>query len=106
MTADAARLEIHRRDAEGQLVLALAGDLDPHTAPALAAAIDAVDRDRPLVLDLEELAFMDSAGLRVLITAHQHATDAGCELRLRRPSDTARRVLELAGLTDHLVIED
>lgn len=87
-------------------MLALVGDLDPHTAPALADAIDAAGFDRPLVLDLEKISFIDSAGLRVLITAHEQATKAGRELRLRRPSKSARRVLELTGLTDHLIIED
>lgn len=106
MTSDAARLEIRRSDVGGELVFHLVGDLDPHTAPTLTEAIEATAQDCPLVLDLEEVAFLDSAGLRVLITAHDRAQTAGGELRLRRPSESARRVLELTGLTDHLVIED
>jgi anti-anti-sigma factor len=105
VSADAARLEIRRSDAEGALVLRLVGDLDPHTAPALTEALEAADDSRPLVLDLEEIAFMDSAGLRVLLTAHEEATNAGRELTLRRPSEAAQRILELTGLVDHLKID-
>jgi anti-anti-sigma factor len=94
--------------ADGPVVIHLDGELDPHTAPALQGALDEVTRNgaSEVVLDLAELRFIDSSGLRVVISAHRTLSDAGGRLVLRSPSETASRLLEITGLTGHLTIED
>lgn len=90
----------------GATVLVLRGELDPHTAPLLRDHIDrafAVDRS-DLVLDLAGLTFIDSSGLRVIIGAHKEANEGGGRLVLRSPSQTARRLLDITGLLDHIEI--
>jgi len=85
-------------------VLVLRGELDPHTAPQLrdeadrAFASGRVD----LVLDLAELNFIDSSGLRVIISSHKTASERGGRFVLRSPSQTARRLLDITGLLDHI----
>lgn len=88
----------------GETVFTLRGELDPHTAPDLRTEIDAVlasGRAR-LVLDLAGLTFVDSSGLRVIISAHKDAAERGGRLVLRAPSQTTRRLLDITGLLDHI----
>lgn len=95
------------RDAEPPTI-SLAGELDPHTAPLLQTEIDRVldAEGTDLVLDLSELGFVDSSGLRVLIAAQHQLAEQGGTLVLRTPSETVRRLLEITGLVDHVTITD
>jgi len=88
--------------------IALAGELDPHTAPLLEGAIDEVlgREGTDLVLDLSQLGFVDSSGLRVLISAQHRPDEQGGTLVLQSPSETVRRLLEITGLIDHITITD
>ena len=84
--------------------LSASGEIDAHTAPTLAAAIDAAG---PKVdLDLSGVEFVDSSGLRVLIDAHQRLADAGGGLRLTSLSEPVRRLLEISGVSEYLGVDD
>ncbi len=95
-------IEVHRDGDE--VTLTLTGELDPHTAPMLAEELEAAAHDgaTSVVLILSGLGFIDSSGLRVLISANRDITDRGGRLVLRSPSETVRRLLEITGLLDHL----
>ena len=54
----------------------------------------------------DELAFVDSAGVSVLIKAKQTAEASGGTLVLRRPTEQLERVFALVGLADWLAVED
>ncbi|MGD9995353.1 MAG: STAS domain-containing protein [Ilumatobacteraceae bacterium] len=102
MSDTAARLDISS-DPEG---LALAGELDAHTAPLLAEQLaELPSGEGRLVLDIAKVEFMDSSGLRVIIDVHQRAGEAGRTLVLRHPTAAVQRLLEISGLADHLVTE-
>jgi anti-sigma B factor antagonist len=93
--------------AEGdEVILVVSGELDPHTAPALRDVIDrtVTDATTSLVLDVAGLLFIDSSGLRVIISAHKVMADRGGKLTLRAPTDNTRRLLDITGLTDHVDI--
>lgn len=81
--------------------LAATGEIDAHTAPALAEAIAECEGDT-VVLDLSGVEFVDSSGLRVLIEAHQTAADAGSTFQLAHPSPAVTRLLEISGVSDYL----
>lgn len=100
------RLVVEEAGGEGIPVLVLEGELDPHTAPTLQAALDRVltEPGNGLELDLTRLSFIDSSGLRVLIDAHSTVSSEGAELVIRNPSSTARRLLEITRLDDHFRI--
>jgi anti-sigma B factor antagonist len=87
-------------------VLVLRGELDPHTAPRLRDKIEqALAAGRVnVVLDLAGLSFIDSSGLRVIISAHKDTAERHGHLVLRSPSPTARRLLDITGLLDHIEI--
>jgi anti-anti-sigma factor len=53
-----------------------------------------------VVLDLSEITFLDSSGLRAILEARHAALAHGATLVLVRPSDAVAKVLDLTGLTD------
>lgn len=81
------------------VVVSVSGDIDLVTAPQLDAALTRVLRERPdvVVVDLVKVEFLASAGLTVLIGAHQRAVG---RTRLRVVADgvATRRPLQLTGL--------
>ena len=101
-------LSIQRRDDERGVVLALFGELDVVSAPDLAHALSEVLEQQHVwvMLDLNGLDFVDSAGVSVLIRAKQRAEAEGRTLVLRRPTEQLERVFALVGLADWLAIED
>lgn len=85
--------------------LALTGEIDAYTAPALAEAIGKCDQPHVLI-DMAEVEFVDSSGLRVLIEAHQVAQAADRRLQLTNPSSAVSRLLEISGINDYLNVGD
>jgi anti-anti-sigma factor len=53
-----------------------------------------------VVLDLSEITFLDSSGLRAILEARHAALARGASLVLMGPSEAVEKVLELTGLTD------
>ena len=85
--------------------LVLVGEIDAHTAPALAEAIGE-SAHRHLVLDMAGVEFLDSSGLRVLIEAHQTARAEDRILQLANPSPAVSRLLKISGIDDYLNVID
>jgi anti-sigma B factor antagonist len=85
-------------------VLALCGELDVVSAPELGQHLDEVlsKAHARVTLDLSELAFVDSAGVSVLIKAKQQAESNGRTLVLARATEQVHRVFALLGLADWL----
>jgi anti-anti-sigma factor len=79
----------------------VAGEIDASTAPALDDALSHLPiGDGPVVLDLSGVSFIDSSGLRVLISLAGRARDEGRSVALRDPSPTVARLLEITGLAE------
>jgi anti-sigma B factor antagonist len=99
-------LRIEARTAPDRVVLELQGELDLLSAPRLQERLDQASNDQRgiLVLDLQGLEFVDSAGLRVILAAHEHAREHGYKLALTRGSEQVQRLLSIAGVDEHLRI--
>jgi anti-sigma B factor antagonist len=70
-------------------------------------AIDALtDTDRVLIIDLSDVALMDSMGLGALVVINNAAQVEGREVRLRGMQPLVRRVLELGGLAAAFHLDD
>jgi anti-anti-sigma factor len=86
--------------------LALNGDLDMAAAFKLEPAIERVvsqnDVDE-LVLDLDGVSFIDSAGLGSLLSTHERLNDLGIKSTISRPSAAVERVLDATGTRDVLI---
>jgi anti-anti-sigma factor len=93
----------HSAQGEGHRLL-LAGELDMATAPALEARVAGLCAEGAgeIVLDLGELAFMDSTGLRAILATRELCAGYGCELALMPGSGSVQKVFQLAGLLDKL----
>ncbi|WP_433324455.1 STAS domain-containing protein [Spirillospora sp. CA-294931] len=95
---------------DGRLVVRLAGDLDIASADQAHQRIsDAVARYVPtgspvVILDMTEVAFCDSMGLRTLIIVWKQLRAAGGRLVLAALSPPCRRVLERTGLSQRIEI--
>ena len=59
-----------------------------------------------LVLDLSQVSYLSSAGVRVMLAAMQDARKAGGDLRLAVPSGNIRKVIEIAGFSKIMKIFD
>jgi anti-sigma B factor antagonist len=90
------------RDGE-RAVVTVQGELDAYAAPGLEDHISALLSDgvRTLVLDLSQTAFLDSSGLRALLTVHRKLDSGDGRFELRNPSEPVLRLLEITGLRDH-----
>ncbi len=84
--------------------LIVTGEIDAHTAPTLAESLSGSGAS--VRLDMSGVQFVDSSGLRVLIEAHQRAEESGGQLVIGNPSDAVRRLLEISGVDDYLVVDD
>jgi anti-sigma B factor antagonist len=84
--------------------LALSGEFDIVTAPALDAAVERLlgGGIESLVLDLRGVAFMDSSGLRTVLTAWDSCREAGCEFLLIPDSGACMRLFQITGVLDDL----
>ena len=88
---------------DGELTAAIEGRLDTVTAPELESLLAShYEGVCSLTLDCKELAYISSAGLRVLLTAHKRMNGA---MRLINVSELVIEVLEMTGFADIWVIE-
>jgi anti-sigma B factor antagonist len=86
-------------------VVAVSGEIDMLTVPAMTREIDAALNKRPavLVVDLTGVSFFASAGLNALVVAEQQ-TGESCSLRVVAASSATRRPLSLMGLDQALAV--
>jgi anti-sigma B factor antagonist len=98
------RLTIRRGEVGGWTVLALAGELDLATAPELRQAIVAAIADgaHHVALDTNDVEFIDSTGIGVVIGGLKRARSQAGTLRLVGPGPVVGQLLELTGLSDAL----
>jgi len=87
------------------LTLVLEGRLDTATAPQLEKELkENLTGITDLTLDMKELAYLSSAGLRVLLTAQKQMNRQG-KMVLKNVCETIMEVFEVTGFVDILTIE-
>lgn len=88
------------------LTLALEGRLDTNTAPDLEKEIaaDLTAGIQTLVLDLKNLEYISSAGLRVLLAAQKKMNKQG-NMTVKHVNEMIMDVLQVTGFVDILTIE-
>jgi anti-anti-sigma factor len=101
----AREFEVRREDvASGVTVLTPSEELDLSSVPRLEAAIsDALESgSEQLVLDLSQLTFLDSSGLRLFLILSRRARSEGWQLTLARPSEPVETLFEITGAGPNL----
>lgn len=90
---------------ETALTLKVSGRIDANTSPLLENELNAsLDGVTDLTLDLQEVNYISSAGLRVLLAAQKRMTKQG-GMRVVNVCEAVMDVLEMTGFTDILTIE-
>jgi anti-sigma B factor antagonist len=93
-----------RANADGTVLVKMAGDLDLASAEVLQQALLAVEKHKPatVCLDLSGLGFMDSTGLRLILQANERAKKALSRLVLIAGRESVQRVFRVTGMQDRL----
>jgi anti-sigma B factor antagonist len=102
--ADAFSCDVGRNDSVAWV--RPAGDLDLDTAHRVEAKLAELHEEgcRNLVLDLRDLAFMDSTGLRLVIRWHTAARDDGFSFAVVPGAEVVQRVFRLTGMDAYLTV--
>jgi anti-sigma B factor antagonist len=92
---------------EGATVVSLAGELDLYNAEEVRSGLLDACAGNPdvLVVDLEQVTFIDSTALGVLVDAHRRMGGRD-KFRLAAPGLETRRALEVSGLDQHFSVHD
>ena len=100
-------LRVTASRSDGLTHVAVAGEMDVATADDFGAVLRRHLADAPVLLDLRELTFMDSCGVRALDALVRDADSEGWTLAIRSDLHrNVRRVLAITGLLETLPLQD
>jgi anti-sigma B factor antagonist len=93
-------VQVTLREEAGSVRLFVSGDLDRDNAWALTAAVmrSGVTQPSRLVVDLEQLKFIDVGGLRAITDAARRARRRSCGFAVANPSEPVERLFRLTGV--------
>ena len=92
-------LTIEARQEQGYAIVTAAGEIDISTVSRLRASLfELADSGRPLVADLDQVSFIDSAGLAALVGTAKHAAACGGSLYVVSARPKIRQLFRLTGL--------
>ena len=89
-------------DRDDGTVVTVCGEIDLETCVELSAALATLDGSRTVSLDLGDVSYIDSTGLRVLLMARDAAEKAGGTLRVSTTSHIVARLIEITGADELL----
>jgi anti-anti-sigma factor len=101
-------LSVELRHEAGVVVVRLEGELDLASVPVLERELERaeVGDAAKVVLDLRDLRFIDSTGLRTIFTAHARAQERGREFAVTRGPEQVQRLLAITRLGERLRVVD
>ena len=104
MSAPTPGLKIKREQASSTHTLRLSGELDLMSAGLLETSIaeSCADGARQVVLDMSDLRFMDSTGLRSLLVSQEVCTVNDCAFAIGSLTPQVKRLLQLSGMEERL----
>ena len=98
-------LNIEKTVNDAELTLTLSGRLDTLTAPEFETEVNAsIEGISLLIMDMAELEYISSAGLRVLLTAQKKMNKQG-QMKLVHVNRPIMEIFEVTGFADILCIE-
>ena len=96
-------IEEHVRN--GQVVITVRGDLDLASADEVGARLASLrEAGKPALLDLDQLDFMDSSGLRMVLDAAEASDATGWRFSLTQGTEQVQRLFESTRVTERLPI--
>ncbi len=99
-------MEINVAQDANKATITLEGKLSVATSPDLEAAIQGLPTNtNEFVIDLANLEYISSAGLRVLVSTEKIAGQRGGKMLLLHPNEEVAEVFDMTGLADVFTIE-
>ena len=101
-------LEVRTEDRNGLVHVALVGELDLSTVAKVQDELRRVEAGAPatVVVDLSKLTFLDSTGLRCIVTADERAREEGRRMVVVRGPESVQRVFAITRLEERLEMVD
>jgi anti-anti-sigma factor len=101
-------MKIETRQVDGVLLVGISGRLDSLTSGDAGDQIVAIAQggNRRVLLDLEKLEFLTSAGMRVIIRGARLVAENQGELKICNASEHIRKLLELSGFNSLIKVYD
>jgi anti-anti-sigma factor len=102
-------LSLHTYQDADSVRVAVSGELDLSSALTFEEELRRIEQNCTptlLVLDLRSLKFMDSTGLRLILSAHARAVNRGRKLAIVEGGEAVRRIFRLTGVLDRLNFVD
>ena len=88
-----------------EIIIFVGGRLDTTTAPQLEKTINEnINNTKNLILDLKELQYISSAGLRILLSTQKKIQNIG-SMKVKNVCEEIMEIFEMTGFTDILTIE-
>ena len=89
------------------LNVTLEGRLDTNTAPDLESEfVDKLQNIKEFILDLKDLDYISSAGLRVILTFHKQMTSQEGKFSILNPKDEVMEIFDMTGFSTFLDIKE
>ena len=99
-------MDISTKLDDTKATLVVAGKMTVQTSPDLEAAVGKLDLSTHDVdIDLAQVSYISSAGLRVLVATQKLVVRNGKQMRLLHACDEVMEVFEMTGLSEVFVIE-
>ena len=100
-------LNIEKIVGEGLVTVNLTGRLDTNTSAELKAELEPIwtAGEMDIVMDLSNLAYVSSAGLRVFLTSEKRCKASGKTMKLTGVSQSIREIFDIVGFSGILTIE-
>lgn len=99
-------MQITIKTEESRTIVDVKGDLDGHTAPIFEQKVlPLCQAECKLVLDLTEMSYLSSAGLRVLMALHRQVVSLNGEMVLVGLSPEITDMLSETGFLSYFVVE-
>ncbi|MHC4708846.1 MAG: STAS domain-containing protein [Planctomycetota bacterium] len=94
-------MNISNREEGGVTVVGVEGNLDTNTAPDAQQHLDALQDDEvgKILVNFEQLDYISSAGLRVLLATAKRLGTSGGSLRICGLNETVSEVFEISGFS-------
>lgn len=98
-------MTIEKKKDGAELVMVVEGRLDTNTSPQLETELkDSLEGVTALIFDFEKLAYISSAGLRVLLSAQKIMNKQG-EMTIKNANEDIKEIFDVTGFVDILNIE-
>lgn len=100
-------MEINKAISNQNVIITLKGRLDTMTAQQLDDEAKSIDFDEveTVTLNLKDLEYISSSGLRVILALYKNLKSKGGNLKIVNVSNTIMELFSITGMSDYLDIE-